>query len=144
VLAMNGTRRDAEAKAGWQARSQVKIVIVDDCARSRSSLRALLATSPRIEVVGEAPNGQEAIPLIERCLPDTVLMDVLMPTLDGIEATRVLKRHWPRIKVVVLSMYDVMRAEALAAGADAFLVKGCSPEELMQIVLHAGEPDQSD
>jgi DNA-binding NarL/FixJ family response regulator len=62
-------------------------------------------------------------------------MDARMPVMDGLEATRTIKDRWPEIKVVVLTMYCAFRADALAAGADAFLVKGCSPEELLAAIM---------
>ena len=64
-----------------------------------------------------------------------VLMDVRMPVMDGLEATRIIKDRWPEVKVIVLTMYPSHQAEALAAGADAFLVKGCTAEDLLKAIL---------
>jgi DNA-binding NarL/FixJ family response regulator len=98
-------------------------------------LKALLATQPEIEIVGEATDGQGAVQFVEQCRPDVVLMDIRMPVMDGLEATRIIKERCPEIKVIVLSMYSSYQAEALAAGADAFLVKGCAAEDLLQAIL---------
>jgi DNA-binding NarL/FixJ family response regulator len=126
----------------------IRLLIADDAPRSRAGLRALLTTlglgvlqesqgeaGPQVEVVGEAVNGQEALRLVEERQPDLVLMDARMPVMDGLEATQLIKDRWPEIKVVVLTMYPAYRAEALAAGADAVLVKGCPPEKLLEAIL---------
>jgi len=113
----------------------MRVLIADDRPRSRDGLRALLATWPEVEVVGEAADGQEAVHLVEECQPNVVLMDVRMPVMDGLEATRLIKDRWPEVKVIVLTMYATYRADALAAGADAFLVKGCPAEELLEAIL---------
>jgi DNA-binding NarL/FixJ family response regulator len=130
----------------------MRVLIADDRPRSRDGLRALLATVrlspsaalrigahgeawPEVEVVGEAADGEEAVRLVEECRPDVVLMDVRMPAMDGLEATRFIKGRWPEVKVIVLTIYATYRADALAAGADAFLVKGCPAEELLEAIL---------
>jgi CheY-like chemotaxis protein len=78
-----------------------------------------------------AADGQEAIRLIEEAEPDLVLMDVRMPKMDGLVATRSIRQRWPRVKVILLSMYMDSEAEALASGADAFVYKGDSPAALL-------------
>jgi DNA-binding NarL/FixJ family response regulator len=125
----------------------IRVLIADDAVRSRDGLRALLATlrlaasgpqegtQPRVEVVGEAANGQEAIGLLEERRADVVVMDARMPVMDGLEATRLIKDKWPDVKVVVLTLYPTYRAKALAAGADAVLVKGCPAEKLLKAIL---------
>ncbi len=130
----------------------IRVLIADDNTRSRNGLRALLGTArlcpppacrtgthnetwPEVEVVGEAADGQEAVRQVTECRPDVVLMDARMPKMDGLEATRLIKNRWPRIKVVVLTMYTIYRTEAVAAGADAFLAKGCPDEELLAAIL---------
>jgi DNA-binding NarL/FixJ family response regulator len=112
-----------------------RVLIADDRPRSRSGLRALLDLRPEIVVVGEAANGQEAVRLVAELHHDVVLMDARMPVMDGLEATRILKERWPAVKVVVMTIYTSLRADALAAGADAFLVKGCPPDELLKTIL---------
>ena len=109
----------------------VRVLIVDDQPRARQGLKALLATWPQVKEVQEAANGQEALVLVEESQPDLVLMDIRMPKMDGLEATRRIKAKWPQIKIVVLSMYTEYAADALAAGADAFVCKGEPPGKLL-------------
>ncbi|MFC1975028.1 response regulator transcription factor [Chloroflexota bacterium] len=113
-----------------------RILIADDHPRSRNGLQALLATSSEVKVVGEAADGQEAVHLVEEYQPDVVLMDIQMPVMNGLEATQRIKSHWPKVKVIGLTMYGTYRAKALAAGVDAFLIKGCPAEELLGAILH--------
>ena len=108
-----------------------RVLIADDSARARDGLRALLTIRPEIEVVGEATNGQDAVRLVAECRPDIVLMDLHMPVLDGIQATKLNKQQWPAVTIVVLTMYAVEKSAALAAGADAFLIKGSAPDRLL-------------
>jgi DNA-binding NarL/FixJ family response regulator len=117
----------------------MRVLIADDRFRSRQGLRALLATEPGIEVVGEAGDGREALRLVEERRPDAVLMDAKMPAMDGLTATRLIKESWPEIKVIVLTMYGSQRANALVSGADVFLVKGCPPQELLRAILESQE-----
>ena len=108
-----------------------RVLIVDDSARARDGLRALLETWPEITVAGEAANGQDAMRLVAEQLPDAVLMDLQMPVMDGVRATQLIKQQWPTVTVVALTMYAAEQAAALAAGADAFIIKGCAPERLL-------------
>ena len=120
-----------------------RVLIADDSARARDGLRALLATWPEITVVGEAANGQDAVQQVAERQPDVVLMDLHMPVLDGVQATEQIKRQWPAVIVVVLTLYAVDQSAALAAGADAFLLKGGTPERLLAalgVVLPAYQP----
>jgi DNA-binding NarL/FixJ family response regulator len=112
-----------------------EIMIVDDSPPTRRALKALLSQQSGIEVVAEASNGIDAIHLIETRIPDLVLMDILMPRMDGLETTKYIKREWPQIRIIILTMYPERQAEALAKGADAFLVKGCALEEMMGAIL---------
>jgi len=93
-------------------------------------MRAVLAFYPEILVIGEAPNGEEALQLVAEYQPDVVVMDLQLPVMDGLEATRLIKNRWPATKVIVLTMQSLRRAEALAAGADIFLLKDSEPEIL--------------
>jgi len=114
---------------------QCKVLIADDNGRARLGLQALLALRPEIEVVGGATDGNEAVRWVRDSQPDVVLMDARMPQMDGLEATRQIKGRWPQVRIVVVSMYASHRAEALAAGADVFLVKGCPAGELLAAIM---------
>lgn len=112
-----------------------RVLIVDDQPSALKGLKAILAFYPEILVVGEARNGQEAVQLVAKQEPDVVVMDLQMPVMDGMEATRLIKRQWPVIKVVVLTVQAARRGEAFCAGADHFLLKGNGPEALQQAIL---------
>ncbi len=114
--------------------NQRRVLIADDRARSRSGLRAVLNLDPEIVVVGEAADGQEAVRMVGELGPDVVLMDVKMPVMDGLEATRRIKEQWPQVRVVVLTIHAGYQADASATGADAFLVKGCPARDLRKAV----------
>lgn len=114
---------------------KLRILIVDDQQRARLSLKALLATRFRLIDTCEAVNGIEAIRCVEECKPDIVLMDIRMPDMDGIEATRIIKTKLAHIPVIVLTLYSEYKAAALAAGANAFLIKGESVEQLLAVML---------
>ncbi len=109
----------------------MRILIADDQQRTRRSLRALLSTSLPGTEIWEAANGAEALTLAENIHPHLVLMDIRMPEVDGLHATRGIKSRWPEIKVLVLSLYEGRREEARAAGADLFVSKGEPPERLL-------------
>jgi DNA-binding NarL/FixJ family response regulator len=117
----------------------IRVLIVDDQPRARKSLQALLSTWSRVGEMHEASDGREALQLVKELQPEVVLMDVRMPEIDGLEATVQIKARWPQVKVVVLSMYPEYQAEALAAGADAFVGKGEAPYkllDLLSVVMH--------
>lgn len=135
VSEMNETVHGSEQENGGTMKQRIRVLIADDRPHSRNGLKALLVTQPEIEMVGEAADGREAVQLVEECRPDVVLMDARMPVMDGLEATRLIKDRWPEVKVIVLTMYRSYQADALAAGADAFLVKGCPAEELLEAIL---------
>jgi DNA-binding NarL/FixJ family response regulator len=120
----------------------VEVLIVDDQPRARQSLRALLSTWPPAAGIREAGDGNEAIQLVQERQPDIVLMDVRMPGMDGLQATRLIKARWPQIKVIVLTLYGEYEAEALAAGAEAFVVKAEPVGSLLATLLAvmAGRP----
>ena len=118
---------------------RIRVLITDDRPQARAGLRALLATRSGIEVIGEAADGQEALGLVARHRPDVVLLDARMPVLGGPEATRLIKARWPGIRVVVLSMHAAYRREALAAGADRFLVKGSPSHQLFDAVCGSAD-----
>lgn len=112
-----------------------RVLIADDRSRSRKGLRALLSTNAQLKVVGEAKNGKEAVELAGDLRPDVILMDVRMPVMSGVEATRKIKDRWPEVRVVVLSMYQRHLDEAKDAGADTFLQKGCPTQDLFDAIL---------
>jgi len=116
---------------------EVRVLIVDDQPRARQSLKALLGTWSIIKTIREAANGKEALALVEDSLPELVLMDIRMPEMDGLEATRRIKAKWPQVKIIVLSVYTEYEAEALAAGADAFVCKCEPPEALLNALEQA-------
>jgi DNA-binding NarL/FixJ family response regulator len=109
-----------------------RLLIADDRARTRRALRAVLATQPGIELIGEAVDGEEAIAQVERLRPDIVILDIRMPRLDGIAATRQIKTRWPETRVIAHSLAEELSENALAAGADAFVPKGAPPGELLR------------
>jgi DNA-binding NarL/FixJ family response regulator len=120
-----------------------RVLIADDDHLMRAGLTELLAGEPEIEVVGHASTGREAISGVRRLTPDVVLMDVRMPDLDGIEATRELAHAAPSARVVILTTFeqDDYVFGALRAGASGFLLKRTRPEELIAAVrtVAAGE-----
>jgi DNA-binding NarL/FixJ family response regulator len=122
------------------ATTTLRLVIADDRPRTRRAVRALLAAHPGFEVVAEACDGEEAVARVEQLAPDLVLLDVRMPRLDGIAATARIKARWPAVRVVVHSLAVERRADALAAGADAFVPKGGPPEELLDALRPAVSP----
>jgi len=119
----------------------IGVLIVDDHRLVRAGLRTLLATADDIEVVGEAGDGAEAIVLARSTQPDIVLMDLSMPVLDGVAATRKLIEDRPDVRVVALTSFaDHDRVgDVLAAGAIGYLLKDCSPEELLSAIRAAAQ-----
>src|SRR3954452_19489262 len=105
----------------------IRILLVDDQALIRTGLRLILATEPGLEVVGEAADGRQAIDLARRGRPDVVLMDIRMPVMDGVEATRTLAGPAVQdpVKVIILTTFDLDEyvIDALQAGASGFLLK---------------------
>jgi DNA-binding NarL/FixJ family response regulator len=118
------------------AMKDTNILVVEDNPWTRRALTAFISSQKGMKVCGEASNGLETIDIIRHRIPDIVLMDIEMPVLDGLEATRMIKKYWPTIKVVILTMYPNYQADAFAAGADAFLVKSCPVDELIS-TIHA-------
>ena len=116
----------------------VRIVLADDQGLVRAGFRLIIQTEPDMEVVGEAGDGQEAIALVEREHPDVILMDIRMPNLDGIEATRrITSLPGPSFtRVVILTTYDLDEYvfDGLAAGASGFLLKHAPPEDLLRAI----------
>ncbi len=123
--------------------STIRIFITDDHAIVRSGIRALLATEPDIEVVGEAANGREAILGIQDHQPDVILMDLEMPQMDGIEAIQHIVAANPEARILVLTSFatDERVFPAIKAGALGYLLKHSGPEALVQAIrqVHQGE-----
>ena len=136
----------------------LRVLIADDQPRARRSLRALLtamcwstsghadepgqSSYPPLLIVGEAENGQEAIDQMWALHPHVVVMDLQLhtasapkPRLDGMATIQMIKRRWPAVRIVVLTMYATDRASVLGSGADAFLLKGCPTSELLDAVM---------
>ncbi|HEY2585524.1 MAG TPA: response regulator transcription factor [Tepidisphaeraceae bacterium] len=116
------------------------ILLADDHALMRQGLRAMLSEQPGFRVVGEADNGRAAVRMARELRPDVVLMDVTMPGLNGIEATRSIRRDNPVTRVVAVSMHPERQfvAQMLAAGASAYVLKGCPLDELLAAIEAAG------
>ena len=121
----------------------IRILVADDHGVVRQGIRALLATVTDIEVVGEAENGREAVSEVERLQPDVILMDLVMPEMDGIEAIRRITDHQPQARILVLTSFaaDDKVFPAIKAGALGYLLKDSSPEELVEAIrqVHQGE-----
>jgi CheY-like chemotaxis protein len=150
----------------------IRVLIADDRPPARSAMKALLSALesvmhpvctqidptyptfsatktreqdsnlPHIAVVGEACQGAQAVELVEKYHPDVLLIDARMPVLNGMEATRLIKKRWPKTRVLMLSMYRNYELEAYQAGVDGFLLKGCPAEELLDAII--GRPEASE
>lgn len=116
--------------------SEVTVLIVDDHLLVREGLRALLADEPNVRVLGEAETGEGALELVEQLQPGLVLMDIQLPGISGIEATRRIKRARPSTAVILLTMYasEMYVVEGIRAGAAGYLVKDCTRELLCHTV----------
>jgi DNA-binding NarL/FixJ family response regulator len=117
----------------------LRVVVADDQATVREGLVVLLGLVDGIEVVGAAANGQEALDVVEQTRPDAILLDLRMPVLDGIEATRQLSEHYPGVAVVILTTYadDASIVDALEAGARSYLTKNADRADIAQTLRSA-------
>ena len=126
------------------AESSIRVLIVDDHAIVRKGIRALLSEAGGFEVVGEADTGQAALLRAGETLPDVILMDLLMPGMDGIEATRQITGRHPQTRILVLTSFaaDNKVFPAIKAGALGYLLKDSSPDDLVRAIrqVHRGEP----
>lgn len=116
----------------------IRVLLVDDHRMLREGLRSLLERSGQVQVVGEASDGQVAVEMAARLQPDVVVMDIAMPILNGIEATREIHQRNPTTKIVVLTMYETEEytSEVLKAGASGYVTKDAAGEELLK-AIHA-------
>ena len=112
----------------------MKVLIVDDTPRARQCMKALLGIWFPLEEVGEAVNGIEAVQLTGQFQPKLVLMDIRLPGLSGLQATRQIKCSWPQVKIILLSVFSDYQGLAKAAGADAFVCKSDPPETLHHLL----------
>ena len=118
---------------------KIKVLVADDHPVIREGLRAMLATEDSIEVVGEATNGAEAVEKVKELAPDVVLMDIRMPEMDGIVATRRVKEECPQTAVILLTVYDddAYVVDAVIAGAGGYLLKDASRDLLLHTIRAA-------
>jgi DNA-binding NarL/FixJ family response regulator len=118
----------------------IRVLIADDHQLFRDGLKALLLSAPDTEVVGEAATGREAIDLAAESQPDVILMDLQMPGVDGIEATRQIVRTSPHIKVLMVTMFDDDQSvfAAMRAGARGYILKGATREEMLRAIRAVG------
>ena len=129
---------------------RIRVLIADDHLFYREGLKAMLEARPEIEVVGEAVDGASAVVLADTCVPDVILMDIRMPGLNGIDATRRICARHPRVAVLALTMFDDDTVfGALRAGARGYLLKESAAQEIIDAVrtvqyglslIHISEP----
>jgi serine phosphatase RsbU (regulator of sigma subunit)/DNA-binding NarL/FixJ family response regulator len=124
--------------------SPIRVLIVDDHVMVRRGLAAVLEIQSDLALIGEASNGQEAVDFCEQIQPDVILMDMVMPEMDGMAATQIIRQRWPQVQVIALTSFkekDLVQG-ALEAGAIGYLLKNVSTDELAEAIraAHAGEP----
>jgi DNA-binding NarL/FixJ family response regulator len=121
----------------------IRILLAEDHTIVRKGLRSLLDGEAGIRVVGEAADGREAVAKVGQLLPDVVVMDIAMPALNGLEATRQIRNRFPKVKVLILTMHadEEYIPQVLQAGASGYVVKQAAPEELVSAVqaVYQGE-----
>ncbi|HOQ36392.1 MAG TPA: response regulator transcription factor [Acetivibrio sp.] len=122
--------------------NKIKVMVVDDQPIVRDGLKLLLSLSDEIDVLCTASNGEEAVKLCEWHEPDIILMDIRMPGMDGVKATKIIKERYPKVKVIVLTTFndDSFIFEALKNGASSYLLKDVESEELINTIkiIHLG------
>jgi DNA-binding NarL/FixJ family response regulator len=116
--------------------AKIKVVVTDDQELIRQGLAGLLSMHQDIELVGQASNGLEALTVVEDCKPDVVLMDIRMPGLDGVEATRRIVQQCPQVKVLILTTFeeDAYIVESLKAGASGYILKNLPTDDLANAI----------
>lgn len=124
-------------------RQRIRVLLVEDHAIVRQGVRLLLDGQPDMEVVGEADEGGKALALVAQKEPDVVLMDLAMPGINGLEATTEIKRRWPDVQVIALTVHDNDEYffQMITAGAAGYVLKGADPSELLEAIrtAHKGE-----
>jgi len=122
----------------------IRVLIVDDHGMVRKGLLAYLKNKADIQVIGEARDGQEAFAQCEKLVPDVILMDLVMPELGGVAATRLIHQRWPQVQIIALTSFQdkELVQDALQAGAIGYLLKNVSGDELAEAIraAHAGRP----
>jgi len=120
----------------------IRVMIVDDHTMVRTGLATFLEVSDDLDLVGQATNGQEAVALCEQFQPDVILMDLVMPEMDGVTATRIIRERWPQVQIIALTSFQEKKLvqDALQAGAIGYLLKNVSMDDLTEAVraAHAG------
>jgi len=123
---------------------KIRIIIAEDQGLIAYSLQSMLRTDPGFEVTGIASNGEELLKMLEHTKPDVILMDIVMPRMNGIEVTRILDERMPWIRIVCLSMHQhpAYIKEMMKSGVKGFLSKNCTIEELSEAIrlVHSGKP----
>jgi DNA-binding NarL/FixJ family response regulator len=121
----------------------IRVILAEDHTIVRKGLRALLESAADIEVVAEAANGRMVLDLVADMRPDVVVMDITMPLLNGLEATRQLKQQYPDLKIVILTMHsdEEYVFQSLRAGVDGYLIKQTAPNELVKAIQAAHQGD---
>ncbi len=124
--------------------SIIRVMVVDDHDMVRRGLAAFLRPTPDLELVGEAADGQQALDVCEQVEPDVILMDLVMPEMDGTTATRAIRERWPQVQVIALTSFQEKKLvqEALRAGAISYLLKNVSVDDLAEAIraAYAGRP----
>ncbi len=122
----------------------IRVLIADDHSMVRAGLATFIKVKPDLDLVGEARNGQDALRLCEQVRPDVILMDLVMPQMDGVAATRAIRERWPQVQIIALTSFKdkEMVQDALRAGAISYLLKDVSVDELAEAIRasHAGRP----
>jgi NarL family two-component system response regulator LiaR len=124
--------------------SVIRVMIVDDHDMVRKGLATFLMVYPDLELIGEAGDGEEALHLCEQAQPDVILMDLVMPKMDGKAATRAIRERWPQVQIIALTSFQEKKLvqEALQAGAISYLMKNVSVDDLAEAIraAYAGKP----
>ncbi|MFO7773053.1 MAG: response regulator transcription factor [Dehalococcoidia bacterium] len=123
--------------------ARIRVLVTDDHAIVRDGICALLALTPDIEAVGQATNGREALEMVAKLAPEIVLMDIVMPLMDGLEATRRIHKRFPETKVIVLTQYEDREyvLSVIEAGASGFVSKAAASSELTSAIRSVYQGD---